>query len=457
MTENQNAKPLLEVRQSLEQLIHDPKVPAAVRSALEPEYQQLATMLDKLEKEHVHIAVFGRVSVGKSSLLNALIGEPRFAVSALHGKTVEAEMSGPVSKTAATQGGGLTTEDGTPETAADGQVFFIDTPGIDEIDGETREQQARDVAARADLLLFVVEADPTAVELTALRGLLAAGRPLLVVLNKADRYTRDEQQKLLAELREHCNRELKGMVADKNIVLTSASPAERLYVTVNDNGAEVEEMRQPPPQITELRDRLWSILETEGKSLCALNAGLFAGQVSDEVARRIVAIKSDVATSIINRYCLAKGVAVALNPVPLADLAAAAALDVTMVYHLSRVYGLPLTRSEAGGLVRVIFAQLALLMGTVWVMHLASSALKTLSAGLSTAITAAGQGAVAWYATYVVGAAARRYLENGASWGNEGPKRAVQQILDSIDRDSVLGEARAELKGLLKKQKKARG
>lgn len=441
-----NAQPLLEVRQSLEQLINDPKVPASVRSALEPEYQQLEVMLDKLEKQHVHIAVFGRVSVGKSSLLNALIGEPRFAVSALHGKTVKAEMSDAVAP--------LSTDGGKPETAADGQVFFIDTPGIDEIDGEAREQQARDVAARADLLLFVVEADPTVIELNALRGLLAAGRPLLVVLNKADRYTRDEQGKLIAELREHCNRELQGLVADKNIVLASANPAERLYVNVNENGAEVEEMRQPPPQIDELRDRLWSILETEGKALCAINAGLFAGQVSDEVARRIVAIKSDVATSIINRYCLAKGVAVALNPVPLADLAAAAALDVTMVYHLSRVYGLPLTRSEAGGLVRVIFAQLALLMGTVWVMHLASSALKTLSAGLSTAITAAGQGAVAWYATYVVGAAARRYLENGASWGSDGPKRAVQQILDGIDRDSVLGEARAELKSLLKKQKK---
>ena len=57
-------------------------------------------------------------------------------------------------------------------------------------------------------------------------------------------------------------------------------------------------------------------------------------------------------------------------------LAAAAVVDVSMLVHLSKLYGLPLNRSEAGELVKTIGAQMLLLMGTVWAVHLVGSALK---------------------------------------------------------------------------------
>ncbi|HEY9751510.1 MAG TPA: dynamin family protein, partial [Coleofasciculaceae cyanobacterium] len=49
------------------------------RRGLEPEITGLQTMLDKLDHMVVHIAVFGMVGRGKSSLLNALMGQPIFA------------------------------------------------------------------------------------------------------------------------------------------------------------------------------------------------------------------------------------------------------------------------------------------------------------------------------------------------------------------------------------------
>ena len=412
---------------SVEALINDSKVPAEVRRALEPEYEELRQTLAKLEQSHIHIAVFGRVSVGKSSLLNALIGEQRFAVSPLHGETKRAELSDAVQ-------------------AADGNVFFIDTPGIDEIDGEQREQEAKDIAERCDLLLFVVEGDITASEHRYLKLLAASHRPTLLVLNKSDRYTREEQDALLGKLRTATE----SWLPDENIVIASADPAERIILKQQADGSEREERRKPSPEIRALKERLWEILEKEGKALAALNAGLFAARVSDSVAKRITAIKRGTAEKLINKYCLAKGLSVAVNPVPLVDLAAAAALDVTLVYHLSRLYGLPMTRAEAGKLVASISAQLALLMGAVWAINLASAFIKTLSVGLSVAVTAVGQGAVAWYATLLVGKIATRYLENGASWGDGGAKLAVQAVLDSLDRESVLAEAKEELRKRLR-------
>ena len=417
-----SARHLAQARDSLAELLSDRRLPPEVREQLADDFRQIEAMLDKLEHGHVHIAVFGRVSVGKSSLLNALLGKPRFGVSALHGETRHADMA-------------------RWEERRDGGLFLIDTPGINEIGGELREQLAHEVAGRSDLVLFVIDGDITDAEYRALRLLAAEHRPLLLVLNKADRYTAEER----AALREAVLARLDGLIAPDNYVEAAADPAPRIYVTRTADGRQTEEERRPPPQLSELKARLWEILEAEGKTLAALNAGLFASRLSDKVGERVLAVRRRIGQRIIQSYCLAKGIAVGVNPVPLTDLFAAVAVDVSMIVHLSQVYGLPMTRAQSGALIRTIMGQLALVMGTTWAVHLASSLLKAGTGGLSTLLTAGAQGAVAWYATYVVGQAAERYLAAGCSWGEAGPKRVVQEILDSIDRDSLLAQAREEI------------
>ena len=76
---------------SLRGLLDDKEVPDAVRRAMAPEFEQLARALTKLENDELHIAAFGRVSVGKSALLNALLGRSEFSVGVLHGTTTRAQ------------------------------------------------------------------------------------------------------------------------------------------------------------------------------------------------------------------------------------------------------------------------------------------------------------------------------------------------------------------------------
>ena len=71
------------------------------------------------------------------------------------------------------------------------------------------------------------------------------------------------------------------------------------------------------------------------------------------------------------------------------------------------------------------------------------------TAGLSTVVTASTQGAVAYYSTYVVGRIAAEYLAQGKSWGDGGPKQVVREILDSLDQDTVLSEAKGEIQARL--------
>ncbi len=413
-------------RESLRELIEDTRLPKGIRESLVHDYDAVEAMLDRLKHGHLHIAVLGRVSTGKSSLLNALIGEPRFSVSPLHGETRKSSM------------------EQWSEIDAGG-VFLIDTPGLDEAGGEDRESLAREVANRADLVIFVLDSDITETERSALKILLAEGRPVVVALNKSDLYTDDDVDGLLASIRS----KTKGMVQPRDVIAVAAEPRPATVIEIDGDGEEKTSTRVRSADIENLKLRLWDIFEAEGKTLAALNASLFAADLSDQVGRRILNARRELGDKLVRTYCVAKGIAVAFNPVPIADLFAAAFIDVGMVIHLSRVYDLPLSRKEAGSLVRVIAAEAAALMGTVWALHFVSSALKVGTLGLSTILTAGAQGAVAYYSTYVVGRIADEYLSKGKSWGPGGPKQVVAAILDSLDKETVLLEARREIRARL--------
>jgi len=420
-------------KESLSQLLADTRVPASVRNLLSEEYQQLQKMLNKLEQEHLHIAVFGRVSVGKSSVLNALLGKDAFSVSILHGETKTESI------------------EAWQEVDAGG-VYLIDTPGINEIDGDERERLALEVANRSDLLLFVIDSDLTDVEISALKIVANTQRPIILVVNKSDQYNEKELLELRSIIRERVN----GIIASKNIVFTAALPSKQTVIMVDKKGNETETQRQRPADIINLKSRLWEVVESEGKTLSALNASLFAGNISEQLGQKLLLARKDIGAETIRMYCVGKGVAVALNPIPVADLLAAAAIDVSMVIHLSKIYGLPMSKSEAGELIKTIATQMLALYATFWAIHLASSALKIGTAGFSTVVTGLAQGAVAWYGTLVVGKVAEDYLAQGKSWGDTGPKLVVQNILDSLDRDSVISDAKDEITEYLKSVKPSR-
>jgi len=419
---------LLDANRNLRELVEDTHVPAAVRAELAEEFEEIEAISDKLRKAEVHIAAFGRVGVGKSSLLNALLGRDRFSTSPLHGETLV---------------------EGRAEwrTLRDGNVVLVDTPGIDELAGAERERLARRLARRADITLMLCEADLTDTELRALETLCGAHRTVLLVLNKADRYTPDERGLLLERLRERSAH----LLPPQRILAAAAAPRPETVIRVDEAGRETEQRRARPPEIDELKTALWRLIEDEGLALAALNAALFASELDQNIATRIVAARKAAADRIIRNYCTGKGLLVAVNPVPVTDLLAAAGGDIAMVIHLGEIYGFRLSRREASRLLLTISAQMAALMGAYWGMNLVSSALKTASAGLSAALTAASQGALAWYATYLTGQMAQTWFAKGKSWGRGGPRETARAILESLDRDALLQTARDDLAARLRR------
>ena len=413
---------LLQANQHLRDLLEDTTIPATVRAELSAEFNEIDAISRKLRDEEIHIAAFGRVGVGKSSLLNALLHENAFSTSPLHGETrEEARVSW--------------------HSLKQGHLVLIDTPGIDELDGAGREQLARDISRRADIILMLCDGDLTETEFNALRELCEAGRTVLLILNKSDRYNETELVLLLQRLRERSA----SFLAPERILATAAEPRPDIVIRSGEHGGEAEFERPREPVVADLKGVLWDLLEKKGKSIAALNAAIFASELDEKVATRIVEARRSVAEKIIRNYCVGKGLVVAINPVPVADLLAAAGTDIAMVIHLGEVYGFSLSRREASKLLITISAQLLALMGAYWGMNLVSSALKSASAGLSTALTAAAQGALAWYATYVTGKMAENWFSKGKSWGAQGPADTARWILASLNRDSLIRSARSDI------------
>ena len=80
------------------------------------------------------------------------------------------------------------------------------------------------------------------------------------------------------------------------------------------------------------------------------------------------------------------------------------------------------------------------------VVSFSASLFKAATGGLGTAVAAVPQGAAAGYGSYIVGQAAKYYFEHGASWGGDGPKQVVRDILEQTDKQSVIAKLKDEIR-----------
>lgn len=409
---------------------------------VKPELDALTSTLSKLDANVIRIAVFGLVSRGKSAVLNALQGQKILQTGPLNGVT-----QWPRSIR------------WTPSASGKVQVELIDTPGLDEIEGEARAQMAKDVARQADLILFVVAGDITRTEYQALCELRQAQKPLILVFNKIDLYPDADKEAIYKNLQQIgagtvSGRRLQQLLSSDEIVMVAAEPAP-LEVRVEwPNGEVTYEWETPPPQIDQLKQKILQILNREGRSLLALNALLQAKDAEAAIAHKTIDRRSIAAEDLIWQYAKYKALAVGLNPIAFLDLLGGFVADLALIRSLARLYNLPMTGYEAAKLLKtILFSSGGLLLselGSSFFLGLGKStaAIATgenptnISAYAGAAITQAG---IAGYGTYAVGKAAQVYLERGCTWGQLGASMVIQEILNQVEPNTILYRLRLEL------------
>ena len=391
------------------------------RSLLEPELRTLDQQLLALKERRLRVAVFGRVGVGKSSLLNALLEKPVFATDVAHGCTRRQQR----------EAWGVQV----PELS---RIELVDTPGIDEIAARARHRLAARVALGADLVLLVLDSDLTTPEAEAIEQLLSAGKPLLLVLNRIDNWPSDERAALIESIRSRLPRQAQHL----EILPVAAAPRRAVLLEGGRVRSEVQ-----PARIAPLRTALLELLQDQGSLLLGLNGLRAADRFSQSLHAWRLKRGKAAAQGLIGRYAAMKATGVAANPLLLLDLAGGFAIDTALVLQLCKLYDLEMSSSGARALLTRLSAQNALLGGTQLGIQLLLGGLRQvlllaapLSGGLSlapAAPVAMAQAALAVYSTRLTGRLAAAELLRSAQRGRFRPASLLRRLAgqDPLVRD----------------------
>lgn len=377
------------------------------RQSLQKERERVAR---ELERGDLVVVVFGTGSSGKTSLIRALLRDIVGDVGAAMGSTSESQRYRLRLR-------GL-----------DRGVQLVDTPGILEsgMDGRSREQEARQHASRADLMIVVVDGDLRRSELDVVHSLSGLGKRLLLVLNKCDLRGEEEERRLLLLLRQRCA----GWLQADDVIPTSACPQ-----SLPRPG---QRPLQPPPEIGLLVRRLAAVLHADGDELLADNILLQCKDLGAAGRDLLDRQRSQEARRIVDRYTWISAGVVAATPLPGVDLLGTAAVNAQMVMELGAVYGIQLTRNRAQELAVSVgrtLAGLGVVKGGVALIGTALSVnLPTLLLGRAV------QGVAAGWLTRIAGSSFITYFQQDQDWGDGGIQDVVQHHFELNRRDRSLKE-----------------
>ncbi|MBL0708708.1 MAG: ribosome biogenesis GTPase Der, partial [Sulfurimonas sp.] len=194
---------------------------------------------DENDVNHIKIAIIGRTNVGKSSLLNALLGEERSVVSSVAGTTID-----PIDETVEYK---------------DKQITFVDTAGLrrrGKILGIEKYALMRttEMLENANMALIVLDASEPFLDLDEkIAGLVDSNKlASIIVLNKWDISKREDHDKIIKEIRDRFK-----FLAYAPIITLSALSHQRvdklheMILEINENYSQ----RIPTSKVNEVIER----------------------------------------------------------------------------------------------------------------------------------------------------------------------------------------------------------
>jgi len=226
----------------IEQRLREAELAGIDVSAAHAELRELA-----LRRHTVHLCFFGEVSSGKSSLIRALVPGADVTIDVVGGSTGDVRHY-------------HWRHDEGPE------ILLTDVPGIGGTEsGLTGIATAE--AQRANVVLFVCDSDLTRPEVESIRALLEFDKPLIIVLNKADRYTPEEQAALMQKLLERVDAVGGSLVRDHVVAVSAGGEVDVVERTAD--GSEATVRRTRPADIGVLVVAINRMLAEEGDVLDA--------------------------------------------------------------------------------------------------------------------------------------------------------------------------------------------
>ncbi|HUO82804.1 MAG TPA: GTPase [Gammaproteobacteria bacterium] len=304
---------------------------------------ELAALGERRESGRVYAAFFGEISTGKSALIRALVpgAEPDVDVR-----------------------GGSTRSVGHYRwrSPAGDELILADVPGSNE-PGGALEAAAQEEAQRAHVVVYVCDGDLTRDQLQRLEALRRLGKPVVLALNKSDRYTADELETLRERL---AAQTALGNGEPLDVAIVSAGGTGKV-VERHADGSERTVERAREPEVAALLAALQRRLDADPRALETLrDTAVFL-----LAARKLEAVEAHYrrarAGDIVRSYTKKAVVGALAAVTPGTDVLIQGFLGTSLVRELCALYNAParnldieqfldLSRSKVGKALPILLA-----------------------------------------------------------------------------------------------------
>jgi small GTP-binding protein len=271
--------------------------------------QELGELDRRVKQAKQHVVFFGPVSSGKSALIRAITGEHRIDVDPRAGTTRQVEHY-PYKR------------DDLPDW------ILSDAPGILDLD-ETCVVAAREEARRADLIVYVCDGELTRDQFAEISALQRYERPLMLALNKPDRYSEAD----LLDIQRRLGEQLPGVER----VVVQAGGKERV-VRIDAKGRETPMVRDRPPKVEALLEAVARRLGSEASRLARLRDESMMRLGAEKLAEATSRHRQAQSEALVKRYARKAMVGAMAAVSPGTDLLVQGYLGVQMVRELTGLY-----------------------------------------------------------------------------------------------------------------------
>ncbi len=301
-------------RDEIEARLRDAAAAGIDVSDAQRELQELA---GRQQAGVVHLCFFGEISTGKSSLIKALVPEADVTIDVVGGSTGDVRHY-------------------RWRNSAGSEILLTDVPGTGGHQ-EGLDDVALEEAQRAHVVLFVTDGDLTREESRAVGHLLALDKPLILVMNKADRFDVEEQAAIMQKLLQRVD-DMGGSLERDKVVAVSAG-GEMDVVKRAEDGSESIARRKRPADIGVLVVAINRMLEDEDRPLDVRRDRAVFRLAAEKLAEAEARYRSQRSEQII-RNSTRKAVIGALAAVsPGTDVIIQGYIGTTMTKELCKLYG----------------------------------------------------------------------------------------------------------------------
>lgn len=266
----------------------------------------------KLRREtgEIVIAIFGEISTGKSSLISSLFPTTDINIDVRGGTTKNFTYYSWLSR-------------------AGDKLVLVDLPGFND-PNRSLDLSIKEEALRAHIIVYVCDGDLTRDQYNTLMSLSSFGTPIIVALNKIDRYTEYELEQI--------NNRITQLVGEQIKVVMISSGRKEEVTRIYDDGREDTIFRESKPQVTSLQNLLQYYLDNDPQVLNSLRDTSVFVLVQQKLDKLVIEYRREQSIKLVQTYSK-KAVFGAMAAVsPGTDILIQSYLGINLIKELCSLY-----------------------------------------------------------------------------------------------------------------------